>query len=565
GGGGAGGGAGGGGNGGGGHGGGGDGGGNGGEDGGDAGAGGAAPSGSPSNPATPVSGGPSFYIQILSPDPAKEYRRLDTINIATLVIGDSLLTNTSLIALAGQKQVLLKKEGDLYTGQIKFNASDSLQQQLHITGAGFYFSNQVTMSNAVPLKLNKAQLLANDSNFKLSYRPGEVVKPAFNLTYQDGSAPSNTSASAALTGGDTFTAILNATSRGFEVTRFESKLFSVPYYTVSVLDSERGYMLFDINVSDQYDNSGEIHLAAAVEPLQAILSVNLISPQTGTLAYGQMPTFKVKVLDFGARPVSSANVVMLIPERGLIFKMPNMGRGVYEKTIQVSSAFNSPLIVLFRASAKENFSTSLPSSFDLSNNLNAEFEAEFNSTLFFGQTVRVRVSYPDGSPITSGEFFIKSGNESLRSVTKTAGIFEAPLNFTNRSAGLRRLRFEGADSFGNRAAASIEIQLEERPFIPLFVWIAIAAVVAAFASFEGYAAYKRSARHKYAELVRERSRLEDLDKRVHLDFYKRRISELDLRNRVLEIQSRAKQLDREIAEYERKHKFRKPLKTPPKE
>jgi len=87
----------------------------------------------------------------------------------------------------------------------------------------------------------------------------------------------------------------------------------------------------------------------------------------------------------------------------------------------------------------------------------------------------------------------------------------------------------------------------------------VALLLIAGGSSAGYFVYKwgKDLSKDYKTLKKEKVYLETMDKRTHLEFFKRHIDENTFKKLVLEYQQKSTDVDRIITEMERRHRWLK--------
>jgi len=293
------------------------------------------------------------------------------------------------------------------------------------------------------------------------------------------------------------------------------------------------------------------------------IGLSLISPkQTNIfLSPGQSVRFVLELKDENKRLVNNATVnVYPTTEK---YSSSFMGDGQYEVTYQArtnTTAYFQEYTINLRAkrylNSQEQFSQTISLSITLDKFLDIDFiTPQQNQSITGSQPVEVKIKYPDGSPVLVGSFGMIFGNETIP-LALSGEAYRTFLNLTDESYGAKNITFIGRDNYDNTLNKILVVYYTYR--IDYTVYF-VALLLIAGGSSAGYFVYKwgKDLSKDYKTLKKEKVYLETMDKRTHLEFFKRHIDENTFKKLVLEYQQKSTDVDRIITEMERRHRWLK--------
>jgi len=291
------------------------------------------------------------------------------------------------------------------------------------------------------------------------------------------------------------------------------------------------------------------------------IALDLVSPNVTdiSLSPGQIVRFVLELKDENKRLVNNATV-MVYPttER---YTSSFMGDGQYEVVYQAgtnASAYFQSYTINIRAKryigSEEQFSQTVSLYITLDRFLDIDFiTPQQNQSVTESQPVEVKIKYPDGSPVLVGSFDMMFGEEAIPLVL-SGETYRAFLNLTNESYGAKNATFIGRDNYNNTLNNILVVYYTLR--IDYTVYF-VALLLIAGGSAAAYFLYTWGSglSKDYKTLKKEKVYLETMDKRTHLEFFKRHIDESTFKKLVLEYQQKTTDVDKIVAEMEKRHRW----------
>ncbi len=303
---------------------------------------------------------------------------------------------------------------------------------------------------------------------------------------------------------------------------------------------------------------GLIMIGCAFAAQERYISMGLVSPGTQdmVLSPGQSVLFDVAVKDEAGLSVSNATVIL--SGIGMNYTSTSLGNGLYEINYRVSSSADSPFLIGITAMRWGNEAANLTLRISISRTLGAEFMTPAqDANVMDSGPVDMRIDYPNGDPVMSGSFAMNLGNKTLM-LSGTDGGYHGILNLSGEGYGTKNVLVYGTDQYGNSLNSLLTITYTERKDYAIFF---IALLLIAAGSVASYFVYTESSKlsKEYRAFKKERDYLETMDKKTHLEFFKKHIDEKTFKKLVLEYHNKSTDLDRIIASMERKHRWLKRL------
>jgi hypothetical protein len=234
----------------------------------------------------------------------------------------------------------------------------------------------------------------------------------------------------------------------------------------------------------------------------------------------------------------------------------NLGNGLYEISYKVSLSATGSFLISIMAMRGENETDTLTFQVDISRTLDIEFlNPKQNADVMDSRQVEVKIKYPNGDPVLFGDFEMSLGNRTFV-LGRVENKYRGFLNISGESYGAKNISFSGRDLNGNVLDGLLVINYVEKKDYTIF-FVAFLAMAGAFGA--SYFLYKwgKDLSKDYKTLKKEKIYLETMDKRTHLEFFKRHIDENTFKKLALEYQQKTTDVDRIIAEMERRHRWLK--------
>ncbi len=282
-----------------------------------------------------------------------------------------------------------------------------------------------------------------------------------------------------------------------------------------------------------------------LEPISPNATSMVLSP-------GQTALFNVRIKDERGRLVSNATV-MLNPKT-MNYTSTNLGNGLYEVSYKVSLNATGSFLISIMATRGENETDTLTFQVEISRILDIEFlNPKQNADVMDSRQVEAKIKYPNGDPVLFGDFEMGLGNKTFV-LGRVEDKYRGFLNLSGESYGAKNISFSGRDLNGNALDGLLVINYVEKKDYTVF-FVAFLVMAGAFGA--SYFVYKwgKDLSKDYKTLKKEKIYLETMDKRTHLEFFKRHIDENTFKKLVLEYQQKTTDVDRIIAEMEKRHRW----------
>jgi len=284
------------------------------------------------------------------------------------------------------------------------------------------------------------------------------------------------------------------------------------------------------------------------------IRLELISPNAPSmvLSRGQTVLFNVKIKDERGRLVS--NATMMLNPKTMNYTSTNLGDGLYGVSYKVSLSATGSFLISIMATRGENETDTLTLQVNISRMLDIEFlNPAQNANVMDDRQVEVKINYPNGDPVMLGNFEMGLGNRTF-ALEKVGDKYRGFLNLSAESYGTKNISVYGQDVYGNSLDGLLVINYIERKDYTIF-FIALLLVVGG--SIMAYFVYTwaSSLSKDYKTLKKEKVYLETMDKRTHLEFFKRHIDENTFKKLALEYQQKTTDVDRIITEMEKRHRW----------
>jgi len=282
------------------------------------------------------------------------------------------------------------------------------------------------------------------------------------------------------------------------------------------------------------------------------MGIVLVSPDRGNLTFspGQTAVFVVKVNDEHGAIVDDA-----IIEADIAYSSNTVGNGTYELRCRIENTVGQQ--VMIGVLAKRGNQTARESLvLQISRALSAELiTPQENQNVIDSGPVEVRIEYPNGNPVMSGNFTMAVGNKSF-GLNKTENGYTGFLNLSGESYGVKNISFSGKDGYNNRLDRMMVINYIESKDYAIYL-VGLLVIAGGFGL--SYFAYDWGSgiRKDYNALRKEKAYLEVMDKRTHLEFFKRHIDENMFKKLALEYQQKLKDVDSIMVELEKRHRWLK--------
>jgi len=301
---------------------------------------------------------------------------------------------------------------------------------------------------------------------------------------------------------------------------------------------------------------GLIIIGCAFAVPEKYIKIELVSPSTPdmVLSPGQSVLFDIIIKDEAGLSVSNATVILA--PKNISYTSTNLGNGLYEINYKVSLSATDPFLISIMAMRWENETDNLTLQVSISRTLGIEFLTPAqNTNVMDSGPVEMSINYPNGDPVLSGGFAMSLGSRTLM-LSRVEGKYRGFLNLSGEGYGTKNVLVYGMDPYGNSLNALLEVNYIERTDYTIFF---IALLLIASGSAVVYFVYKWSSElsRNYEALKKERDYLETMDKRTHLEFFKKHIDENTFKKLALEYQQKTTDVDRIITEMERRHRWLK--------
>ncbi len=286
------------------------------------------------------------------------------------------------------------------------------------------------------------------------------------------------------------------------------------------------------------------------------IELKLISPEKGNMTFspGQNIKFILQVTDDSKRTVSDAVVVLYAYSAD--YTSTNLGNGLCEVYYQIDPHARESFPISFTARRQNQTSQSLLLVIGTSSILSmALISPQQDQGVSESQPIEVRIEYPNGDLVATGSFIALIGDRSFE-LNATGNVYRAVLNFSGESYGAKNISFSGEDSYGNQLDRMVVLNYIERKDYTIYL-VGLLAIAGGFGL--SYFAYDWGSgiRKDYQALRKEKAYLEVMDKRTHLEFFKRHIDENMFKKLALEYQQKLKDVDSIMVELEKRHRWLK--------
>jgi len=291
------------------------------------------------------------------------------------------------------------------------------------------------------------------------------------------------------------------------------------------------------------------------------IALSLVSPNVTdiSLSPGQTVRFVLELKDENKGLVNNATVTVYPPAEK--YTSSFIGDGQYEVVYQArtnTASYFQEYTINLRAkrylNAQEQFSQTLPLSVVLNRFLDIYFVTpQQNQTVTESQPVEVKIEYPDGSPVLVGSFDMLFGEKTIQ-LALSGDTYRAFLNLTNESYGAKNATFIGRDNYNNTLNNILVVYYTQRIDYTVY-FVALLFIVGGSAAAYFLYTWGSGLSKDYKMLKKEKVYLETMDKRTHLEFFKRHIDESTFKKLVLEYQQKTTDVDKIVVEMEKRHRW----------
>jgi len=282
------------------------------------------------------------------------------------------------------------------------------------------------------------------------------------------------------------------------------------------------------------------------------IEMALISPESGNLTFspGQVAVFVVQVIDGQGMMVDDA-----IIEADVAYSSNTIGNGIYGLRYQIENTTRQQIVMGMDA-RRGNQTARVSLVLQISRALLAEFiTPSENQNLTEGGPVEVNILYPNGNTVMAGDFTMVIGNKYF-ALERTENVYIGFLNLSGEGYGAKSIYLSGTDNYGNQLDRTMVINyIESKDYTAYLVGL----LVIAGCLWLSYFVYDWGSRIKrdYSTLKKEKAYLEAMDKRTHLEFLKKHISESMFKRLASEYKQKLKDVDRIMVELEKRHMWLK--------
>jgi len=291
------------------------------------------------------------------------------------------------------------------------------------------------------------------------------------------------------------------------------------------------------------------------------IALSLVSPNVTdiSLSPGQTVRFVLELKDENKGLVNNATVTVYPTAEK--YSSSFIGDGQYEVVYQTrtnTTSYFQEYTINLRAkrylNAQEQFSQTLSLSIVLNRFLDIYFVTpQQNQTVTESQPVEVKIEYPDGSPVLVGSFDMLFGEKTIP-LALSGDTYRAFLNLTNESYGAKNATFIGRDNYNNTLNNILVVYYTQKMDYTVY-FVALLLMVGGSAAAYFLYTWGSGLSKDYKMLKKEKVYLETMDKRTHLEFFKRHIDESTFKKLVLEYQQKTTDVDKIVAEMEKRHRW----------
>ena len=147
------------------------------------------------------------------------------------------------------------------------------------------------------------------------------------------------------------------------------------------------------------------------------------------------------------------------------------------------------------------------------------------------------------------------GNKSFE-LNRTGDVYRGFLNLSGESYGAKNISFSGKDDYGNRLDRMMIINYIESKDYTIYL-VGLLVIAGGFGLSYFVYDWGSGIKKDYSMLKKEKAYLEVMDKRTHLEFFKRHIDENMFKKLALEYQQKLKDVDSIMVELEKRHMWLK--------
>ena len=284
------------------------------------------------------------------------------------------------------------------------------------------------------------------------------------------------------------------------------------------------------------------------------IRLELISPNAPSvvLSPGQNALFDVRIKDEKGKLVSNATVI-LVPKT-MSYTSTNLGNGLYEIKYRVNINATGSFLVSIMATRGENETDTLTLQVNISRMLDIEFlNPTQNVDVTDSRQVEMKIMYPNSDLVLSGDFKMSLGNRTF-TLEGVEDKYRGFLNISGESYGTKNISVYGQDVYGNSLDGLLVINYIERKDYTIF-FVALLFIAGGSAAAYFLYTWGSGLSKDYKMLKKEKVYLETMDKRTHLEFFKRHIDESTFKKLVLEYQQKTTDVDKVVAEMEKRHRW----------
>ncbi len=314
-----------------------------------------------------------------------------------------------------------------------------------------------------------------------------------------------------------------------------------------IVKGETEFINITVEAKDSSGRSGRVVKKLILLPKETELMLNIHKPDKSEYAYGQKIGFEARFLRSDTLEVmEKGDLVLYEGWTDKEYAFTRQGND-YLLTYDIPRDARNPVSFIIYGngySGGKNYQAAKEIRFDLTHELKGEIlsptQGSYASDV---REIRLRVSYPDGTTVPDDKLSAYVGNESVV-LQRSGEFFEGNYTPSSNKSDLTLWIFDALGN-GGQAKLKLAIRLPQRDQTAYAQQIAygilpvialLAAVFLAYRFVQGRRSYRKNLRKEYDETVQKIESLKAVTNNVMNEYYTRKITEEESRNRILDIE-----------------------------